>query len=183
MGNGQGMTPPPAPPSPQQAGPPLPTPQGDMQQRPPDPAGVRDALSVQGAQDNRPDPGQPTMGPPPVAGLNAVLVDRFSRLQKAVEAHGGMLYLYSGARDHRQQNQLYQDAVSKYGSEREAKKRVAPPGKSDHDPNAGLAFGIGDGAIGADIRGDLAIAHKLAAHFGLEFDKKTPWHMRIAGLK
>jgi hypothetical protein len=152
-----------------------------MVQRGPGDPSVADALNIQGAQDNRPEV-QP-IGPKPVAGLNHMLADRFARLQKAVEAHGGQLYIYSGSRNHQQQAQLYQDAVSKYGSEREGKKRVAPPGKSDHDPNAGLQHGIGDGAIGADIRGDLAIAHKLAPHFGLEFSQKTPWHVAIAGLK
>lgn len=159
-------------------------PQAPMQQAPqqgglpaPDPA----AMAVDGAVDTTP-PG-PVEGPPPVAGMNHMLADRFGRLQKAVEAHGGMLYVFSGARDHRQQHQMYQDAVGKYGSEQEAKKRVAVPGKSDHDPHAGVALGIGDGAIGIDLRGDLAIAHKLAPHFGLEFDKKTPWHIKIAGIK
>jgi hypothetical protein len=142
---------------------------------------VADALSIQGAQDNRPE--VKAIGPKPVGGLNHMLADRFARLQQAVEAHGGQLYIFSGARDHSQQAQLYQDAISKYGSEREAKKRVAAPGKSHHDPNAGLQQGVGDGAVGADVRGDLAIAHKLAPHFGLEFDKKTPWHMSIAGVK
>jgi len=142
---------------------------------------IADALNIEGAQDLRPQ--SKPIGPPPVGGLNHMLADRFGRLQKAVEAHGGTLYLYSGARDQRQQAALYQDAVSKYGSEAEAKKRIAPPGKSDHDPNAGLPLGIGDGAIGMDVRGDLAIAHKLAPHFGLEFNKKTPWHLSIAGVK
>jgi hypothetical protein len=141
---------------------------------------VADALGIQGSQDLRPE--NQVAGPPPVAGLNHLLADRFQRLQKAVEAHGGTLYLYSGARDIQQQGKLYQDAVSKYGSEKEAKKYVKPPGKSDHDPHAGIALGIGDGAVGADIRGDLAIAHKLAPHFGIEFDKKHAWHMRIAGI-
>ena len=118
-----------------------------------------------------------------MSGLNHMLADRFQRLQKAVEAHGGMLYIFSGARHPHQQAAMLRDAVGKYGSVAEAKKHVALPGKSDHDPSAGVSMGLGDGAIGADLRGDLAIAHKLAPHFGLEFDKKTPWHVTIAGVK
>jgi hypothetical protein len=147
----------------------------------PDEAVPQDPTQIEGAVDT--DPGVQSEGPPPVGGLNHMLADRFGRLQQAVEAHGGNLYIYSGSRDKHAQAQLYRDAVGKYGSEQEAKKRVSPPGKSDHDPHAGLALGIGDGAIGVDIRGDLAIAHKLAAHFGLEFSKKHPWHVSIAGVK
>jgi D-alanyl-D-alanine carboxypeptidase len=164
-------------------------PQADMQQAPPPEQGLptpddaipQNPMDVQGAQQTMPE-AQPS-GPPAVGGLNHLLADRFGRLQQAVKEHGGMLYIYSGARDHDQQHQLYKDAVGKYGSEAEAKKHVSPPGKTDHDPHAGLALGIGDGAIGVDIRGDLAIAHKLAPHFGLEFSKKQPWHMNIAGIK
>ena len=94
-----------------------------------------------------------------------------------------MLYIFDGARTAHAQGKLLRDAVGKYGSLQEAKKQVALPGKSDHDPNAGLKYGIGEGAIGADLRGDLAIAHKLAAHFGLEFDTKKFYHVKIAGLK
>jgi hypothetical protein len=94
-----------------------------------------------------------------------------------------MLYIYSGARHPHHQAQLFRDAVGKYGSVQEAKKHVALPGKSDHDPGAGLSLGLGDGAIGVDVRGDLAIAHKLAPHFGVEFSKKTPWHMTLSGVK
>lgn len=164
-------------------------PQADMQQAPPDGQGLptpdehlpADPMNIQGAVNT--DPEASPEGPPAVGGLNHMLADRFGRLQQAVEAHGGTLYVYSGARDKHQQAQLYRDAVGKYGSEQEAKKRVSPPGKTDHDPHAGLALGIGDGAIGMDLRGDLAIAHKLAPHFGLEFSKKQPWHVSIAGIK
>jgi len=152
----------------------LPTPQQAM---PLDPS------KIEGAQVEPPQGQAQPSGPPSVGGLNAMLADRFARLQKAVEAHGGMLYIYSGARHPRQQAQMLQDAVGKYGSVQEAKKHVALPGKSDHDPGAGVALGLGDGAIGVDVRGDLAIAHKLAPHFGLEFNKKTPWHMNLAGVK
>lgn len=185
-GNGPGGPPPPGPPG-QGAPPPGPgepagagLPQAPMVARQPGDPSVADALGIQGAQDLRPQ-NQP-IGPPATAGINHMLVDRFSRLQAAVEAHGGTLYMYSGARDIQQQGKLYQDAVSKYGGEKEARKYVKPPGKSDHDPHAGVALGIGDGAVGVDVRGDLAIAHKLAPHFGLEFDKKQAWHMRIAGV-
>jgi len=162
-----------------------------MPQAPPSPGGLptpqdvmpSDPTKIEGAQVQPPDGQAQPSGPPAVGGLNAMLADRFSRLQKAVEAHGGMLYIYSGARSPHQQAQMLQDAVGKYGSVQEAKKHVSLPGKSDHDPGAGVALGLGDGAIGADLRGDLAIAHKLAPHFGLEFNKKHPWHVTIAGVK
>lgn len=156
-------------------------PQAPMVTRKPGEPSAIQALNMDGAQDTRPE--LKPVGPPAVAGLNHMLADRFGRLQQAVKAHGGTLYVFSGARDHQQQAQMLQDATSKYGSEKEARKYVAPPGKSDHDHHAGVARGIGDGAIAVDVRGDLAIAHKLAPHFGLEFSGKTPWHVKIAGVK
>lgn len=117
-------------------------------------------------------------------GLNAEFMKRFSALQAAVREAGGDLTIYSGARDFNRQEQLWNDALKKYGSESEARKWVAPPGKSNHDPTRGRILGFGDGALASDLRGDLALAHKLAPQFGLSFPlANEAWHIELAGIR
>lgn len=121
---------------------------------------------------------------PPASGLNAEFQKRFAALQKAVRATGGDLTIYSGARDAEHQAKLYADAVRKYGSESEARKWVAPPGKSNHDPTSGSKYGFGSGAVASDLRGDLAVAHKLAGQYGLMFPlANEAWHIELAGIR
>jgi len=127
--------------------------------------------------------GMPLRGRPPVGGLNPDFAHRFVHLQQAVRDAGGDLYVFSGARDQDRQGKLFQEAVAKYGDPKVAAKHVKPPGKSSHDPQYGASRGLGPGSVGVDIRGDLAIAHKLAPQFGIEFPNQThPWHMEMAGV-
>ena len=119
-----------------------------------------------------------------MGGLNAEFARRFALLQKAIQQAGGDLTIYSGSRDANKQAGLYQAALAKYGSESEARKWVAPPGKSNHDTHAGLKYGLGDGAVASDLRGDLAMAHKLAARYGLAFPLgNEAWHVELAGIR
>jgi LAS superfamily LD-carboxypeptidase LdcB len=119
-----------------------------------------------------------------VGGLNAEFARRFGLLQKAVKQAGGDLTIYSGGRDQQKQATLYKAALAKYGSESEARKWVAPPGKSNHDTHAGMKYGLGDGAVASDLRGDLAMAHKLAARYGLMFPlANEAWHVELAGIR
>jgi LAS superfamily LD-carboxypeptidase LdcB len=123
-------------------------------------------------------------GTPAVGGLNAEFARRFGLLQRAVKSAGGDLYIYSGGRDAAKQAVLYQNALRKYGSESEARKWVAPPGKSNHDTHAGMKYGLGDGAVASDLRGDLAMAHQLAPKFGLQFPlSNEAWHIELAGIR
>jgi hypothetical protein len=125
----------------------------------------------------------PLRGRPPVGGLNPDFAHRFVQLQNAVREAGGDLYIFSGARDQDRQGKLFQEAVAKYGDPKVAAKHVKPPGKSAHDPQYGATRGLGPGSVGVDIRGDLAIAHKLAPQFGIEFPNQShPWHMEMAGV-
>lgn len=152
----------------------------DMGQMPPQgapqPGALADALQI-------PPGTQQLSGEEPVGGMNAEFARRFGDLQAAVRQSGGDLYIFSGARDPQQQAEMFNDAVRKYGDEKEARKRVKEPGKSSHDPSYGVPLGLGQGALGADLRGDLAIAHKLGPRFGIVFpDKNSPWHAELAGL-
>jgi hypothetical protein len=53
---------------------------------------------------------------------------------------GGTMVIYSGYRSIEHQRRLYEDALVRYGSEREARRWVAPPGGSMH--NFGLAVDL-----------------------------------------
>jgi Lysozyme like domain/D-alanyl-D-alanine carboxypeptidase len=102
--------------------------------------------------------GRPLSGPQ-WEGLN---VDFRSRLQQLINASNGRVFFVSGFRTEEHQAELFRAAVKKYGSEKAARKWVAPPGKSHH--NHGMA---------ADLGGDLTLAHRLAPTFGLKFP--MPW--------
>jgi hypothetical protein len=109
---------------------------------------------------------------------------RLMGLQQAIQGMGGQLDIFSGARTPARQNQLWQAALGRFGGdEKLAARVVAKPGESLHDPLAGLRYGLGPGAIGGDLRGDLAMAYRLAPRFGLEFPLTSqPWHAQLAGL-
>jgi hypothetical protein len=155
---------------------PIPMPQ---EQQPSAPA---DAMQIPGAVDTTPQTA--VGGEPAVGGLNAEFAKRFSALQAAVQAQGGTLTIYSGGRDAAQQAQLWQDALRKYGDPAIARKWVAPPGKSNHDTHAGVQHGLGEGALASDLRGDLALAHKLAPKFGMVFPlSNEAWHIELAGIR
>ena len=155
----------------------MPIPQGGgMPQGPPAP----DAAAPPPAEQAQ---GTPLRGRPPVGGLNPDFAHRFVQLQEAVRQAGGDLYAFSGARDNKRQEQLFKESVAKYGDPKVAAKHVKAPGKSAHDPLYGAKRGLGPGSVAVEIRGDLAIAHKLAPQFGLEFPNTThPWHMEMAGV-
>lgn len=93
------------------------------------------------------------------------------RLAALVKASGGRVRIGNDYRSTARQAQLFAAAVKKYGSVAAARKWVAPPGHSKH--NAGLA---------ADLKGDIALAHQLAAQFGLYFPMgHEPWHVELRG--
>jgi hypothetical protein len=102
---------------------------------------------------------------------------------QAVREKGGEIYMYEGPRTPEQQEERLKRETARYGDIKEAMKRVKPPGKSSHDPSYGNKFGLGPGALGADLRGDLQLAYELAPQFGLVFSSKSqPWHIELAGL-
>lgn len=89
------------------------------------------------------------------------------RLQALIDASGGRITFVSGWRSEERQAQLFAAAVKKYGSEKAARKWVAPPGKSHH--NHGLA---------ADLGGDLKLLKRLAPAYGLRLPMPwEPWHI------
>jgi hypothetical protein len=84
------------------------------------------------------------------------------------------LQVYSGYRSPERQAELWESALQRYGSEAEARRWVAPPGRSQH--NMGNA---------ADLRYNSpearAWAHANAANYGLAFPlSNEDWHIELA---
>ena len=144
-------------------------------------AGASSAASKAGAKAGREYAGafQQALRRYLVAGQSTSHVDNLSndfaeRLAAFLNAApGGGISIYSGARSFERQAQLFQEAVAKYGSIEEARKWVAPPGRSQH--NMGNA---------ADLRfaNDAARqwAHQNAPIYGLNFRMgHEPWHIEI----
>jgi LAS superfamily LD-carboxypeptidase LdcB len=80
----------------------------------------------------------------------------------------------SGTRSRERQQQLWDAAVAKYGSEAAARKWVAPPGSSMHE--RGMAADLSFGPGGKEW------AHANASRFGLTFPMgHEPWHVEPVG--
>jgi len=83
----------------------------------------------------------------------------------------GDITINSGYRSVERQQQLWVDALKKYGSPDAARKWVAPPGNSQH--NKGNAADLGYGSDAAK-----QWAHKSAGDFGLKFPLgNEDWHV------
>lgn len=83
----------------------------------------------------------------------------------------GQITINSGFRDIARQQELWLQALQKYGSPEEARKWVAPPGNSQH--NKGNAADLGYGSTAA-----MDWAHKNAGNFGLSFPLGNEnWHI------
>jgi hypothetical protein len=99
--------------------------------------------------------------------------DFASRLRGLLAEAGGKITIVSGYRSPARQQQLWANALVKYGSPEEARKWVAPPGHSNHE--RGLA---------ADLGGDIQLAHVLAPKYGLTFPMAhEAWHIEPIGAR
>jgi hypothetical protein len=78
------------------------------------------------------------MADDPFEGTDPLLA---ARLRKMIADSGGRLWVVSGFRSVERQQQLWDQAVKKYGSEAAARKWVARPGTSNH--NKGRAVDMG----------------------------------------
>lgn len=87
------------------------------------------------------------------------------------------LQISSGYRSNDRQAQLWQEALSKYGSEEEARKWVAPPGRSQHNHGnaADLKF------LSPEAK---QWVHANAARFGMAFPlANEDWHIESANAR
>jgi LAS superfamily LD-carboxypeptidase LdcB len=118
--------------------------------------------------------GPKTPKPKPLSdALGKVDAEFGANLQALIAAaaeQGITLGITSGLRTTERQAQLWKEALAKYGSAAEARKWVAPPGKSAHEK--GMA---------ADLSGSpaaLAWAKANAGRFGVSFPLgNEPWHV------
>ena len=88
----------------------------------------------------------------------------------------------SGFRTYAQQERLFNQAVQKYGSVAEARKWVAPPGKSAHNTGYTIDFYLGgptNSSAVAQIQRDPAFKYMrdvIAPKYGLSPYAREPWH-------
>lgn len=97
-------------------------------------------------------------------------------LQQMIAANAG-ISVNSGYRTPERQAELYRQAVTKYGSEAEARKHVAPPGRSFHNQRLAADLAYAD-----DATRQWALAH--AGDFKLVFPMSyEPWHVEPIGAR
>jgi D-alanyl-D-alanine carboxypeptidase len=110
-------------------------------------------------------------GLPGVAKLDRALLDALRRAMTDAQHDGVHIYVDSGWRSRKYQEQLFRQALSEYGSEAEAARWVAVPGTSTHE--SGNAVDIGPS--GAD-----AWLSKHGAAYGLcQIYRNEPWHYEL----
>jgi zinc D-Ala-D-Ala carboxypeptidase len=110
-------------------------------------------------------------GRPGVAKLDPALLDALQRASTDAQRKGVRLYVDSGWRSRKYQEQLLRQAVSEYGSEAEAARWVAIPGTSTHE--SGNAVDIGPSEADAWLS-------KHGAVYGLcQIYRNEPWHYEL----
>jgi tape measure domain-containing protein len=110
-----------------------------------------------------------------ISGMSSAFEGKLEKLLAAMPKElAGQITITSGFRSVERQQQLWQQALQKYGSVAEARKWVAPPGNSQH--NKGNAADLGYGSDAAR-----QWAHKNASQFGLQFPLANEnWHIEDA---
>ena len=113
-----------------------------------------------------------------INGLEFGFADRlYAMILSLPNEIAGQVTVYSAYRSVEHQQQLWDKAVIKYGSEEAARKWVAPPGRSNH--NGGMAVDLAYGSEKAK-----RWVHENAGKFGLALPMKhEPWHIEPAGLR
>ena len=113
--------------------------------------------------------------PDSISGFDPRLNDRLTQFFLSAPAEvRDVMRITSGFRSPEKQAQLWQEALTKYGSPEAARKWVAPPGRSNH--NHGTAADLKYLSPAAQ-----EWAHANAANYGLAFPlSNEPWHIEIA---
>jgi len=110
-----------------------------------------------------------------IQGLQPDFATKLGSFLSAAQQAGHSIGIASGYRSPERQEQLFREAVKKYGSEEAARKWVAPPGRSNH--NRGLASDLSYSSDAAK-----SWAHQNASKFGLNFRMAhEPWHVEGGG--
>jgi zinc D-Ala-D-Ala carboxypeptidase len=105
---------------------------------------------------------------PSVANLDPRLLRALRRAATNAAGDGVEFYVYSGWRSRKEQEQLFREAVSKYGSKEEAARWVATPGTSAHETGNAVDLGHSDAT---------AWLSKHGAKYGVcQIYSNEPWH-------
>ncbi|MEO8697894.1 MAG: M15 family metallopeptidase [Acidimicrobiales bacterium] len=108
---------------------------------------------------------------PAVANLDPALLRALRRAATTAAGDGVVLYVESGWRSPAYQEQLLREAISKYGSEKEAARWVASPKTSAHVSGDAVDVGAADATTWLSRRGD---KYGLCQIYGNE-----PWHYEL----
>lgn len=105
----------------------------------------------------------------------------YAFLEAAEAELGPGLSVYSGYRSPELQASLYQNALEKYGNEAEARKWVAPPGRSQHNFGRAADLKFNGARLDQDPRA-AAWVRANAPRFGLHVPMKhEPWQVELFG--
>jgi zinc D-Ala-D-Ala carboxypeptidase len=108
---------------------------------------------------------------PAVANLNPKLLRALRRAATNAAGDGVEFYVISGWRSRKYQEQLFREAVSKYGSKEEAAQWVATPGTSAHETGNAVDLGHSDATAWLSEHG---------AGYGLcQIYSNEPWHYEL----
>lgn len=118
----------------------------------------------------------PHHGQEHINGLDQGLADAFMALmQGAPPEVAAQIGIISGYRSVERQQQLWDNALKKYGSPEKARKWVAPPGNSMHNHGGALDLRYGNSAARDWVHAN-AGNHNL--HFPMSWE---PWHIELKG--
>ena len=114
-----------------------------------------------------------------VTDMNPVMRDRLAAFMAAApDFVKDGLDLLSGARSEERQKELWDAALAKYGSEAEARKWVAPPGKSQHNHGNAADLGWNGAGFSSAPQAVKDWVHQNAERFGLAFPLSNEgWHI------
>lgn len=119
--------------------------------------------------------------------LNPQMQTRLAMMLKAAEAElgPGSLRITSAYRSPELQATLYENALKKYGSEAEARRWVAPPGKSRHNFGTAVDFAAAEGGLLRDPDSrEAQWLKKNAPRFGLSVPMSwEPWQVELDGAR
>ena len=106
--------------------------------------------------------------------LGSALATMFAAAPPEIQ---GRLRIGSGFRSNERQGELYNAAVTKYGSPEAARKWVAPPGRSQHNHGGAADLSYLDPSA-------MQWAHANAPKYGLSFPlPHENWHVELAGAR
>lgn len=120
-----------------------------------------------------------------ISGMNDLFAVKLSRLLQAAPPEvRERLGIYSGARSVERQQQLWDEALKKYGSEAEARKWVAPPGKSEHNHGNAADLSYDGQSLKNAPKEVVSWLHDNAEQFGLKFPLANEnWHIEDSGTR